>query len=161
MKKFSFRGNINCIAMKKFISLLIISQAFSMMANLITKSSTDGKHRNLRIYCTWYSLSVKNKKMNCIWFTLDIPYYLFRPIENNELFEVMVNCGIGHLYPQFRNHSITLDNLWHVTQNMLEMMKIPLNDQITYEKTKKESANCSAEGNKCIILFDHSQNKVI
>ena len=70
--------------------------------------------------------------MNCILFTLHIPYYLFRPIEHNKLFEVMVNCGIGHLYPQFRNHSITLDNLWHVTQNMLEMMKIPLNDQITF-----------------------------
>ena len=73
----------------------------------------------------------------------------------------MVDCGIGHLYPKFRDHSISLDNLWHVTQNMLEMMKIPLNDQITYQKTKKESANCSAEGNKFIILFDHSQNNVI
>ena len=73
----------------------------------------------------------------------------------------MVDCGIGHLYPKFRDHSITLDNLWHVTQEMLEMMNIPLNDQITYQKTKKESANCSAEGNEFIILFDHSQNNVI
>ena len=73
----------------------------------------------------------------------------------------MVDCGIGHLYPKFRDHSISVDNLWHVTQNMLEMMKIPLNDQITYQKTKKESANCSAGGNKFIILFDHSQNDII
>ena len=73
----------------------------------------------------------------------------------------MVDCGIGHLYPKFRDHSISLDNLWHVTQNMLEMMKIPLNDQITYQKTKKESANCSAQGTKFITLFDHSQNNII
>ena len=73
----------------------------------------------------------------------------------------MVDCGIGHLYPQFRDHSITPDNLWYLTQDQLERMKIPLNDQITYQKTKKESANCSAEGNEFIILFDHSQNNVI
>lgn len=72
----------------------------------------------------------------------------------------MVDCGIGHLYPQFRSHSITPDNLWHVTQEMLERMNIPLNDQITYQKTKKESANRSAEGIELIILFDHSQNNV-
>ena len=54
-----------------------------------------------------------------------------------------------------------MDNLWHVTQDMLEKMNITLNDQITYQKTKKESANCSAKGNRFIILFDHSQNNVI
>ena len=54
--KFTSHGNVHCIAMKKFISLLIISQAFSMMANLITNSLTNGKHRNLCMYCTWYSI---------------------------------------------------------------------------------------------------------
>ena len=62
-KKFISRGNIDSIAMKKIILLFIISQVLSIKANLITKSSTNGKHINLGIYCTWYSLSVTNSKI--------------------------------------------------------------------------------------------------
>ena len=81
-----------------------------------------------------------------------IPCHLFSPIENNDLFVAMNDCGIGHLYTQFRDNQISRDNLWHVTEEMMEKMKITLNDQLTYERKKEE---CKDKGTKFITLLDY------
>ena len=81
-----------------------------------------------------------------------IPCHLFFPIENNDLFVAMNDCGIGHLYTQFRDNQISRDNLWHVTQEMMEKMKITINDQLTYERKKEE---CKDKGTKFITLLDY------
>ena len=136
---------------RNFILLVIVfaNQVFSL-PNITTESPTNGKHRALRAYNNnIFSLLTKS---NCIWPMFHFPCHLFSPIENNDLFVAMNDCGIGHLYTQFRDHQISRDNLWHVTEQQMEKMKITMNDQSTYQRKKEE---CKTKGTEFITLLDY------
>ena len=137
--------------MRNFILLVIFfaNQALSF-PNITPESPTNGKHRALRVYNNKIFLLLT--KSICIWPMFHIPCHLFYPVENNDLFEAMNDCGIGHLYTQFRDNQISRDNLWLVTEEMMAKMNITMNDQLTYQRKKKE---CNGKGTKFITLLDY------
>ena len=138
--------------MRFFVLLAIIfaNQVFSL-PNRATESPINGKHDALRV-CNNKILFLLTK-LNCILLiTFHIQCHTIFPIEKNKLFEAMNDCGIGHLYPHFRDNQISRDNLWHVTEEQMEKMKITINDQSTYQRKKEE---CKTKGTKFITLLDY------